>query len=693
MRVPAALAAGAAALAIAAWGGDPASGDESPIKVGAWFQLSGPVAASGIPQEQGASAAFKQVNADGGINGRDVEFVARDNAFDPQQTIQVARRLIGSDHVVAIVGANGTATTAAAFPYVLDQAKVPIVNPYGGAADWYHPPKPLLYGYQVLYERQAAAVGAWAAEGGAKRIVVLRSDPAAFANVAKQVAPAVKAVDPGAQVEEVVAKFQSTDYGPIVGRVKAAKPDAVVTILAFPEAAAYLKQARLQGLTAPVYGYAPDSDEGLIKLAGDAAEGFHAVSLTKPALDPSPEMQTYRAALQKYAPGERPSSNSAAAYAGALAFAEVLKKIKGEVTPRSIADAFASAGTVETGVLPPLTWSRGSHLGTDQLQRVTVKDGRFVAEGGFVAAPSGAAAVHAERAPREASSADELVLSLIAGLSNGAIYGLVGLGLVIIYRSTGVVNFAIGTIALACMYLASSLNRAGLPLALAVFAGIVACVLAGVGTRETLIRPLPSGARFSALVITMGLALIVEELTRQIWGGEPRTFPALVGGSVTIAGTAYETQQLLAIPVAAVAMLTVAYLFKRTPLGAAMRAAAESSATATALGIDPDRVARVGWGLGMGLAALGAALIAPATGLAIGGFAAILFRSFAGIFLGGLTSMFGAVIGGVLVGVLDSLAATYVSASLRDTFVFSLVILVLLVRPQGIFGEPSFARV
>jgi branched-chain amino acid transport system permease protein len=191
----------------------------------------------------------------------------------------------------------------------------------------------------------------------------------------------------------------------------------------------------------------------------------------------------------------------------------------------------------------------------------------------------------------------------------------------------------------------------------------------------------------------MGLALIVEELTRQIWGGEPRTFPHLVAGDVTIAGTTYEIQQLLVIPVAAVAMLAVAYLFKRTPLGSAMRAVAESGATATLLGIKPDRVARVAWGLGMALAALGAAMLVPTTGLAIGGFAAVLFRSFAGIFLGGLTSMYGAVIGGVLVGVLDSLAATYVSASLRDTFVFSLVILVLLVRPQGLFGEPSFARV
>jgi branched-chain amino acid transport system permease protein len=288
---------------------------------------------------------------------------------------------------------------------------------------------------------------------------------------------------------------------------------------------------------------------------------------------------------------------------------------------------------------------------------------------------------------------DELLLSLISGISNGAVYGLVGLGLVIIYRSTDVVNFAIGTMALACMYLVSSLNGAGIPLGLAVIAGIAVCSLLGVGTREVLIRPLPAGALFSALVITMGLSLIVEDVTRQIWGGEPRTFPHLVEGTVTIAGTTYELQQLLVIPVAAAAMLAVAYLFKKTPLGAAMRAVAESSGTATLLGINPDRVARVAWALGMALAALGAAMLVPTTGLTIGGFAAILFRSFAGIFLGGLTSMYGAVVGGVLVGILDSLAATYISASLRDTFVFSLVILVLLARPQGIFGQPSFARV
>jgi branched-chain amino acid transport system substrate-binding protein len=392
MRVASVLAVALMALGVAACGGGDSGsgggGGGNTINVGAWFPLSGPVAASGIPQKAGAASYFDQLNAAGGINGKKVTYTTEDNAFDPQQTIQAARKLVGEKKVVAIVAANGTATTAAAFPYVLNQAKVPIINTYGGAGDWYSPPRTGLFGYQTLYEEQGAAAGAWAAEDGHKNIVVVRSDPAAFAGVAKYVGPGAKSVDPSAKVTEQVVKFQTTDYSPIVGQLKGKNPDAVVLILAFPEAAAFLKQAKLQGLNVPAYGYAPTADEGLIKLAGDAANGFNAVSLTKPAMDPSPEMEKYRAALKKYAPKEQPSGNSAASYAAAEAFAEVLKTIKGDVNPKSIAAAFAKGGTIETGILPPLEYSKDKHLGATQIQRVTVKDGKFVAQGGFSTPPS-----------------------------------------------------------------------------------------------------------------------------------------------------------------------------------------------------------------------------------------------------------------------------------------------------------------
>jgi branched-chain amino acid transport system substrate-binding protein len=390
MRAASILAVGLAALLIAACGGEDSGGAASggTVKIGAWYPLSGPVAASGIPQKEGASAFFQQLNADGGLNGRKVDYIARDNAYDPQQTIQAARKLVGEDDVVAIVGANGTATSAAAFPFVMDQSKVPFINAYGGAGDWYNPPKPLLFGSFTLYEAQGAAAGAWAAEDGHKNILVVRSDPAAFANVAKHVEPGAKSVDPNVSVDELVVKFQTTDYAPIVGQVREKHPDAVVLILAFPEAAAYLKAAQLQGVDAPAYGYAPTGDEGLIKLAGDAAEGFHAISLTKPALDPSPAMKKYREALEKYAPKEQPSVNSATNYANAKAFAEVAKTIKGDITSESIVKAFENAGSIKTGILPPLKWSADQHLGTDQVQRIQVKNGKWVAIGDFIPAPS-----------------------------------------------------------------------------------------------------------------------------------------------------------------------------------------------------------------------------------------------------------------------------------------------------------------
>jgi branched-chain amino acid transport system substrate-binding protein len=382
---------GASGLLLAACGSgassDGSSSSSGPIKIGAWFPLSGSNAASGIPQRAGADAYFKLVNAQGGINGRKIDYVTRDSAYDPQQTIQVARQLIGNDKVLAIVSANGTAPSAATFPYVLNRAKVPILLTYGGAADWYQPVKPLLYGYQALYEKQAAALGARAVQDGAKNIVVVRDDPAAFKNVAVNIEPGAKSVNPSVSVSEVVVKLGTTDYSPIVAQVKSKAPDAVVFITPYTEAAAYLKLAKLQGVKARAYGYAPTGDDGLIKLAGDAAEGFQSVSLTKVPSDTGPEMTEFRDAMAKYEPGQAASFNAAATFAAAKVFTQVLKGMHGPITSAKIAQAFSRAGTVDTGILPPLTFSATQHDGTSDVQLITVKDGKWVPVGGFYGPP------------------------------------------------------------------------------------------------------------------------------------------------------------------------------------------------------------------------------------------------------------------------------------------------------------------
>jgi len=381
-RIRLAAVVAAASLVVAGCAGaDGSSGGSGALKIGAWYPLSGPVAASGVPSEAGARAYFDWLNDNGGINGRNVDFISVDTAFDPQQTLQAARQLVQRDGVQAIVTANGTAATEATFPFVLEQSKVPVFGTYGGSTAWYEPARDGLFGTQALYEDQARVAVSWALEEGAKKIVIVRDDPEAFATVDDAATATIEAG--GGTADRVVAKFGSTDYGPYVSDVKSKKPDAVFLILPVPEAAAYLNEAALQGLDAPVYAYAPPATGALIALAGKNAEGFRAVSLTKPPTSDDPAVAEYREAMTKYAPQQEPDFYSIANFAWAKAFAEIVKTIDGDVTSASITEAIQSASDVETGIAPPFSFADG-HIGTHAVMRVEVKNGEFVSVGDFV---------------------------------------------------------------------------------------------------------------------------------------------------------------------------------------------------------------------------------------------------------------------------------------------------------------------
>ena len=148
------------------------------------------------------------LNDNGGINGRNVDFITEDTAFDPQQTLQVARQMVLRDRVQAIVTANGTAPTEATFPFVLDQSKVPIFGTYGGSTAWYEPAHDGLFGPQALYEDQASVAVSWALEEGAKKIVIVRDDPETFATVDDAATKTIE--DGGGTADRVVVKFGST---------------------------------------------------------------------------------------------------------------------------------------------------------------------------------------------------------------------------------------------------------------------------------------------------------------------------------------------------------------------------------------------------------------------------------------------------------------------------------------------------
>jgi len=365
-----------------------ASGSSSEIHIGAWLPLTGATATYGVAERVGADAYFKMLNAQGGINGRKIKWTVKDNAADPQQTVQIARELVGQDKVVAIVNANGTSQAEAAFPFVLNQSKVPVLNEVGGTESWYKPPRPGLFGTQTLYEDQAAAVAAWAVQDGAKKILVVHSDPAAFVNVAKQVEPVAKKVDPSVEVDRLPVKYQTTDYTPVISKVKAAKSQAVVLILTSPEAAAFLKEAKLQGLSLPTYAYAPVAAESTVALAKDAAEGLKAVQLVKAPSDDDPAVKEFRTAMAKYEPGQTAGFLALWGWSNAKVFAQITKTIKGSVTSQSITAAYQKASKVDPGVSPVMNFSGSNHLGTRSVQRVVVKNGVWTSVGDFYTPPS-----------------------------------------------------------------------------------------------------------------------------------------------------------------------------------------------------------------------------------------------------------------------------------------------------------------
>ena len=288
----------------------------------------------------------------------------------------------------------------------------------------------------------------------------------------------------------------------------------------------------------------------------------------------------------------------------------------------------------------------------------------------------------------------ELFSLVVAGLASGSAYALLALGIVIIFRSTDTVNFAIGHIGVLALYIAT-LAIPWVPVPVIFFATIVLGGFLGIATERLLIRPLGHRKNFAfvALVVTIGLSFLIHALTGLIWGHPAINFPALVSGTILIGNFAVSANKFAATVLALVSMGTVAFFFGRTSLGVAMRASAEDHLGARIVGINSHYIARLSWFIGCALSTLGMFFLTADQSLSGSVADQPLFRAIAAVFLGGLTSMSGAVLGGFLVGILDNIAGAYFSPNFRDSVVFGVIILVLFYRPAGILGALRKERV
>ena len=293
----------------------------------------------------------------------------------------------------------------------------------------------------------------------------------------------------------------------------------------------------------------------------------------------------------------------------------------------------------------------------------------------------------------------ELLQYTFLGLGKGAVYASLALALVIVYRTTGIVNFAQGEMALFSTYITWWLwSEQGLGVVLALVVSMAVSFVGAALVERFLVRPVGTAKTnpLGVVIVTVGLFLTFGALAVWIWGAQGKTFPALFGdGAMSILGASVKHQTLGSLGVLAVEVVLLWVLFQRTKIGLAMRAVASNTDSAALVGVPVGRMLMIGWGLA---AALGAVAGTLAVETALDGSLMLvpLIYAFAAATLGGFDSPVGAVVGGLIVGLTAELSAAYIDwigQDLRMLPAFLLILVVLLVRPQGLFGKAEVTRV
>jgi branched-chain amino acid transport system permease protein len=288
----------------------------------------------------------------------------------------------------------------------------------------------------------------------------------------------------------------------------------------------------------------------------------------------------------------------------------------------------------------------------------------------------------------------------VSGLATGGIYASLAVALVLIYRATQVINFAQGALATFAAYIAWQLNAWGLSYWEAFFATLPIAFVGGVVVEQVAIRPAGRrGSVLSVVLASIGLLILIEGSIPLIWGSEVRFFPsAFPVHAVRVGGVAFTYQDLGTIGVSILAVVVLWLLFRFTKLGLAMRAAAFRPGAARLVGIRVGWMLSIGWGLAAALGAVAGMMAAasPSVLLNPNMMDGILIYAFAAAVLGGLESPAGAVVGGLAIGTILNLLGSYVSwitPQLLLPAAFVLMLVVLLVKPSGLFGRTQVRRV
>jgi branched-chain amino acid transport system permease protein len=290
---------------------------------------------------------------------------------------------------------------------------------------------------------------------------------------------------------------------------------------------------------------------------------------------------------------------------------------------------------------------------------------------------------------------DQILQYTLSGLSTGAIYALIGIGFSIIYNATGIINFAQGEfVMLGGMLTLFFINILHLPLWAAIPCAVLSATAAGLLFERLAIRPLRKPTPLNLVIITIGGSILIRGIAMLLWGKDTHSLTPFSGDDpIAVGGATLLPQHLWILAITLVIIIANKFFFYHTISGKAMRACSYNSRAAGLVGIDVRRMVLFSFVISSAMGAVAGIIVAPLTmtsydvGIMLG------LKGFCAAIIGGMSSGMATVVGGVILGVMESLGAGLVSSGYKDAIAFIILLLILFIRPQGLFGKASTERV
>jgi branched-chain amino acid transport system substrate-binding protein len=692
--------------------------DEGELILGEYGSLTGSEAVFGKSTHNGIVIAVDEINAAGGIHGRKVRLISYDDQGKTSEVGTAVTRLITNDKVVAVIGEVSSSLSIAG-GQISQQHQTPMVSP-SSTNEKVTEVGDYVFRVCFIDPFQGYVMARFTTSPpsehglGLSHIAVLIDQRQAYAQGLARYFEGFLRKFGGHIVAKESYQGGDQDFSAQLTRIVSSGADALYVPGYYTDVANIGKQARALGFKGPLLG--GDGWESVQNIGGIAMDGSY-YSNHYSTDDPRDSVQHY---VKKYVQlyGETPDSMSALGYDATMIIRHALDRLPAQEPGdeglarlrRALRDDLATTRGFDgiTGLI-----SLDDHRNAKKPAAVLRIDGKNTPLAASIPPPEGDFAAESEAAlkligdadaPKKSFGTAELGQLLVKGIAVGSLYALIALGYTMVYGILQFINFAHSDVFMLGAFFAlrfagafgmtrpSPLQATGLLLL-----AMACCALVGFLIERLAYRPLRQAPRLNVLITAIGVSLFIENVGQLVFGKNVFQFPTLEEHTLVIAGISVRSVELVAIGLAVSLMIGLEILVYRTKIGRAMRAVAHDHNVAGLMGIPIDRIISLVFVLGSVLAAAGGLIVGLTYGQvkqpADASWVLYGLKAFVAAVIGGIGNIPGAMLGGLLLGLSEELVAGFVSTTFRDAIAFSLLIVILLVRPNGLLGRRVVEKV